>query len=298
MTTPKLPPMEPLDAEEREFARILHALPGGEPPPALDAKILRAATNAVAAQRRPGARFVASAGALWGIGSAAAAVLALGVAWQMRYGAPDGVVTEASAPRAQAVSDVADDEAVPVQFGSPAAAPAMEAAPPPPNQPQRRLPEATLANKPLPVQVAPPAPPAAPEPYPADHLDEHVAREAAANAAAEVQALDSAQAMRSEEKERDDQRDRAAAKSSAAPPPATAASSGYRDQSAAGADAGALGGLARQDAAPMKPAPWLAEIRRLRDAGEIDAARARLVEFRRAYPKWVIPTDLAPLLSE
>ena len=301
MTTPKLPPMEPLDAEEREFARILNALPGGEPPPALDAKILRAATNAVAAQRRPGARLLASAGALWGIGSAAAAVLALGVAWQMRYGAPDSVPTEASAPRAQAVSDVADDEAVPVEFGSPAAAPALEAAPPPPKQEQPREPEATLFRKPAPAKIAAPAAPA-PEPYPADHLDEHVARDAAANAAAELQALDSAQAMRSEEKEQD-QRDRAAAAKSAAapppPPPATAASSGF-SQSAAGADAGsALGGLAtRQDAAPMKPATWLAEIRRLRDAGEIDAARARLVEFRRAYPKWVIPTDLAPLLSE
>jgi hypothetical protein len=48
----------------------------------------------------------------------------------------------------------------------------------------------------------------------------------------------------------------------------------------------------------MKPATWLAEIRRLRDAGKLDEARARLVEFRRAYPTWVVPTDLAPLLSE
>jgi hypothetical protein len=48
----------------------------------------------------------------------------------------------------------------------------------------------------------------------------------------------------------------------------------------------------------MKPATWLAEIRRLRDAGKLAEARARLVEFRRAYPTWVVPTDLAPLLSE
>ena len=48
----------------------------------------------------------------------------------------------------------------------------------------------------------------------------------------------------------------------------------------------------------MKPATWLAEIRRLRDAGKLEEARAKLVEFRRAYPNWVIPTDLAPLLSE
>ena len=30
----------------------------------------------------------------------------------------------------------------------------------------------------------------------------------------------------------------------------------------------------------------------------IEEARAALVEFRKKYPKWVIPTDLAPLLKE
>src|SRR4249919_4365786 len=124
MNTPR-PPMEPLDDQEREFARILHALPGGDPPPALDAAILRAATNAAAASKRPGARFFASAGALWGIGSAAAAVLALGVAWQLRYGDTRAPLAD-SAPRAHVVSDTAEDEPVQVDLG-----PAPEAMPAP-----------------------------------------------------------------------------------------------------------------------------------------------------------------------
>src|SRR5690348_8421756 len=125
-----LPPNEPLDDQEREFARILHALPSGEPSPALDAKILRAATNAAASSKRPVRRVLASAGALWGIGSAAAAVLALGVAWQLRYGTPDHAAVP-SAPRAQAVSD-SDDGSVQVELSSqPADAPFVAPAPPP-----------------------------------------------------------------------------------------------------------------------------------------------------------------------
>src|SRR5688500_12118971 len=115
MTTP-MPPPEPLDAQEREFARVLRALPGGEPPAALDAAILRAAANAAASSRRPGARLLASAGAMWGIGGAAAAVLALGVAIQMQY-LPDRQPTMESAPRAQAVSDLAEEDAVQVELG-------------------------------------------------------------------------------------------------------------------------------------------------------------------------------------
>src|SRR4249919_1367424 len=130
MNTPR-PPMEPLDEQEREFARILHALPGGEPPPALDAAILRAATNAAAASKRPGARILASAGALWGIGSAAAAVLALGVAWQLRYGADTALRAE-RAPHAQVVSEPVDDDSVSVELGAqPADAPFAPPPPPP-----------------------------------------------------------------------------------------------------------------------------------------------------------------------
>ena len=46
------PITEPLDDDEREFARVVRALPAGEPPAALDARILKAASDAVAALRQ------------------------------------------------------------------------------------------------------------------------------------------------------------------------------------------------------------------------------------------------------
>ena len=67
---PDPPAHQPLDDQERELARILRALPAGEPSAALDSRILRAAANATAAQRRPGARWLAAAAPLWGIGGA------------------------------------------------------------------------------------------------------------------------------------------------------------------------------------------------------------------------------------
>ena len=63
------PITEPLDDDEREFARVVRALPAGEPPAALDARILKAASDAVAA--RPRRRFAWLAG-----GSAALEVVA------------------------------------------------------------------------------------------------------------------------------------------------------------------------------------------------------------------------------
>lgn len=300
MSTP-MPPNEPLDAQEREFARILRALPAGgaEPPPALDAAVLRAANNAAAASRRPGAKLLASAGALWGIGSAAAAVLALGVVWQMKYGAPDRAPAAASAPAAQVVSDREEDEAVPVDFDA-YRGDAPASAPPPMAKPaeQPQAPGRVLERAPM-AAAAPPPPPPAPEPYPADHLDEHVARDAVVASEMQAEAAAGAAAA-NDQAQRADTREReagyAAAKSAPAPaaPPATSADSSELSKISA------VGGLAepRQEAAPVKPATWLAEIRRLRDAGKLAEARAKLVEFRRAYPNWVIPTDLAPLLSE
>jgi hypothetical protein len=311
-----LPPNEPLDDQEREFARILLALPSGEPSPALDAKILRAATNAAASSKRPVRRVLASAGALWGIGSAAAAVLALGVAWQLRYGAPDHAAAP-RAPRALAVS-VSDDGSVQVVLSSqPADAPFVAPAPPPPMEMQK---PATAKLRRAPAQpasgLAAPAPAAAAEPeaFARDHLDEHVSSADAALAAREQAAA--AEGARAEEvlelkgRAADDARQRAAkmAASNAAaaapamaeaappavPPPASRADT---ESSAAGY---ASGGLVAQkaEADTRKPGTWLADIRKLRDQGHIQEARASLVEFRKKYPKWVVPTDLAPLLSE
>ena len=313
-----LPPNEPLDDQEREFARILRALPGGDPPPALDAAILRAATNAAASSNRPVRRALASVGALWGIGSAAAAVLAVGVAWQMRYGVPDRPA-EASAPRVQAVSD-ADEGAVEVELGTqPADAPFVPPPPPPPPPPPAK--EKPLAGGDQLFRAPPPparepvagaAAPAAAEPeaFARDHLDEHVRSEEAAQLSA-VEDARASQELEMKGRAADNERQRAAkmaanaaapraaaeAAPPAAPPPATTAS--RADD--AGAGLGFSGGLVqapKSEADTRKPGTWLADIRKLRDQGRLEEARASLVEFRKKYPKWVIPTDLAPLQPE
>ena len=323
-----LPPNEPLDEQEREFARILHALPGGDPPPALDAAILRAAANAAASSNRPVRRMLASAGALWGIGTAAAAVLALGVAWQLRYGVTDRQAAETAAPRAHVVADVAQDDSVQVELDTqPADAPFVPPPPPPPSEALAAKPVAPTRFRQQPAQparVAPAAaaPAAAPEAFADDHLDEHVAREAVAAeqaAAAQARAADAEMELKGFAAQKERQAMAKAAASNAAPPPppapmaapapASAAESsldkvsvvgGARDDAAAGVGAGALARAepAKTEAPLRKPGTWLADIRKLRDAGKIEEARASLVEFRKKYPKWVVPTDLAPLLSE
>ncbi|MBP8080669.1 MAG: hypothetical protein KAY12_00800, partial [Arenimonas sp.] len=172
----QFPSNEALDEQERELARVLRALPGGEPPAALDARILKAAGNAAAASRRPRTRWIASAGALWGVGGAAAAVLALGVSWQLLYPQNRSMRPEA-APAAQ-MEDKAEDGTVSVELkdqessgpgSAPAPSPALKSAM------QESAAQAYSA-----APAAPPSPPpaprtaAAPESFASEHLDEHV----------------------------------------------------------------------------------------------------------------------------
>jgi hypothetical protein len=85
-----LPPSNPtqdmLDAEERELAKIVRALPGGEPPVALDALILKAASDAVSSQssttKSRFAKGLLSSSVMW-LGTAAASILTVGVGWQV-----------------------------------------------------------------------------------------------------------------------------------------------------------------------------------------------------------------------
>lgn len=284
---PSLPPTEALDEPERELARIVRALPGGEPPAALDAKILRAATNAAAASSRPGARWLASAASLWGIGGAAAAVLALGVSWQMMYGTPQPMQRE-SAPAA-AMSDSADDSPVAVEFKQ---EPARETAAPAPAGSVAGLrapPRKSTARLAMPT-AAPsgPPPPTEPRAFAEDPLDEHVTARAGtrseADAGANVEAMAAAPAVADSVGHLDS---------------ADMAKSSVAETSAPTANAQAMGATARaRDQRRMQPADWLAEVRQLRDAQKTVEARASLLEFRRRYPGFVIPSDLAPLLRE
>src|SRR5690349_1068585 len=110
-------PHEELDNDERDLARVVRALPGNEPSPALDLRILKAAQDAVAvtpAKRTRRALWAtSSAGSLWGFGTAAAAVLAVGVSWQLFMRAPTSNLP-ASAPAVVAESAEKDRDATSV----------------------------------------------------------------------------------------------------------------------------------------------------------------------------------------
>ncbi|CAN5137729.1 hypothetical protein BH11PSE14_BH11PSE14_13720 [soil metagenome] len=109
-----MPPNKPLDHDERDLARILRALPSAEPSAALDARILRAAAEAAArGSRRRRIGWLGAGGGMWGIGSAAAAVLALGIGWQALYG---GGSHPAPMTRPVPVDDAADSEGMSVEF--------------------------------------------------------------------------------------------------------------------------------------------------------------------------------------
>lgn len=76
---------EVLSDEEQSLALVVRALPGGDPPAALDALILRAASNAVASRPEKNTRWAKGwlgTSALW-LGTAAASVLTLGIGWQV-----------------------------------------------------------------------------------------------------------------------------------------------------------------------------------------------------------------------
>lgn len=288
----RIPPPEPFDTQERELARILAALPGGEPPPHLDASILRAAANAAAASRRPHARWLASAGALWGIGGAAAGVLALGVAWQMRYPARDSTLSD-SAPAA-AMSNEAEDSSIPIEFKERAPEQAGNAAPPP------ALAKDPSVRRVRSRQAVPAAPQSrAPEPFSADQLDEHAANRAEAGGRAESDFAAPSPAPLAIDAQSSRAYAAKAAVADAASAVAAEAQTERADQGrsvVAGASAGALS--ASPDTRRMKPANWLAQIRALRDAGHRQEAHASLVLFHREHPQYVIPSDLAPLLRE
>lgn len=273
------PTTEGLDEQERELARIVRALPGGEPSAALDARILKAAGNAAATSRRPRRRWLASAGAMWGIGAAAAAVLALGVSWQLMVPAHRSMQPEA-APAAS-MEDRTQDSAVSAELKDQQAAESENA------PASERAAAATGATAELPAQPAPPppsppppsAPPAAampatamPEPFAAEPPQEPVA--------ASVQAAPAAKATMEAQMSQ-----RAAAKSELA--------------SGQAADVAAVGMLnGTSEAAPVQTGDWLAHIRRLRDQDRSAEAKASLLEFRKRYPDFAIPPDLAPLMRE
>lgn len=291
MTEPR-PPIEALDEQEREIARILRALPGGEPPPALDARILRSAANAAAGTSRPRSRWLAPLGSFWGVGGAAAAVLALGVSWQLI----DPSHRQSGVVGAPVAVERDSDAAMVVDLGQPrleSQAPAADALAPPPPSSTVAEPPRQRAARPAPQTVAPAIvqPPAAvaaaPQAFPEERGEP---MPAAAPAEPSLDYAAEADAMAESGSEQ-----MAAAQAKAQSSRETAARSA---EEALGANSGLAADALSREAAPLTPTAWLARVRRLHAADRIEEARASLREFRKQYPGHAIPSDLAPLLRE
>lgn len=165
MTQPQDPRTTPLQDDEVDLARVLRALPAGEPSAKVDAAILAAATDAVnsrapaptVAPRRAAkstARWVLPS---WAIGTAAAAVLAVGIGMQLRPPLAPEPAAEATAPAAKQELPKAR-ERMSVELLEPEAAVVPPPAPPP------SAPADVRRMAPAP---APPPPPPPPAPAPA-----------------------------------------------------------------------------------------------------------------------------------
>jgi hypothetical protein len=272
VNTPQDPREQPLTSEEAELARVLRALPGGEPSARVDAAILRAATDAVAGQggavqpKQPRRRLPA-----WALGTAAAAVLAVFVGSQLRpemTPAPRELTAEAPA--------------------EPAAAAKAEAP-----SAQDAAADTTLETQELPAPAAyrvapPPPPPPAPEAPRASGIEaeaRQAAERAAAQAAAEAEArdtgADSAPLIFDEPSPVD------IVEPVPAPPPPPMV--------APAAPPPALPPVG--DDRLLAPEDWIERIRMRRDIGDDAGARASLALLRREHPDLPLPADLADLLK-
>jgi resuscitation-promoting factor RpfA len=307
MTTP-LPPQDPREPDEAlpgeaELAALYRQLPQNEPGPALDAAVLRAAAQALETQpavpverrkapREPGdwvhpkpaaVTPAAPAGSarklrprwLVGLSSAAAFVLAVGLAWRMH-----------ESPRSES-APVASGSVAPVQAEAATVATAATNAPmppaplpAPPKQPPPRIlataPHAPMAAKSRQVmadnkQAAPvsrdeqqlagvaPRAPADVTRQASNEIATSAAKPAVAEAAASAPSLQATMA--------------------AAPAPVAAAA----DTATSASDT---------------PTQELDKIRLLFAQGHDDEARQRLAAFRHAHPRWELPPELQAKLRK
>lgn len=294
---------DPLDADERELARVLRALPAGEPPSALDARILAMARDAVVstpAQKDEGQpRARRAPRPAWGLGVAASCVFAAGLVWRMGgFGTEsfDLLGTELREERAAPAASTepmvqpaaplppAPDEHISVEIGVPAT-PARTLAPPPPPPPpseERPVPQATVASAPAAPPPAPPAPPP-----PAAAAPAMVATAPAAEARAEVERRREQATMRM------------------APEPAPDPT-GWANGDAAGAESTTLDRISvfgsrvsDVEAAAVVaedsragPQTWIQRIRARIERGDAEGARQSLEGFIERYPRKPLPQDL------
>lgn len=327
MTSPQDPRQQPLQDDEIALARVLRALPAGEPSPRLDAAILAAATDAVAAAPgdRPRARKPRRALPwlpTWAIGTAAAAVLAVGIGIQLRP--PLAPTVSPQAEKAETYRPLPDAPPLRVELPEPELAPAPPPAPPAaqPAQVQGQtrtpLPPPPPPPPPAPVVEPPPAPTAMADAFPAIATEEPAAEagesdtldsitvsgtrlppppeETGDQARRRHQAAFATRARERAEAERDAlerryaaeqaARSESAARAGAAPPPAAAASPVI-------AEVPALPPLAED--ATLAPQDWIERIRLRRERGDLAEARESLAMLQRAHPGVALPDDLLDL---
>ncbi|GAA0888869.1 hypothetical protein [Rhodanobacter soli] len=307
MTTP-LPPHDPREPDETqsgeaELAALYRQLPQNEPGPALDAAVLRAAAQAletdgaqraVASERRkaprePGdwvhpkpvaATSATSTGSarksrprwLVGLSSAAALVLAAGLAWRMH----ESPQIE-SAPVASGSVAPAQAEATTAASNAPMPPAPLPA---PPKQPPPRI-----------IAAAPPAPMAA-------KSRQAVADKQAAAASRDEQLAGAAlrapaDAMRQARNE--------AATTAAKPAVAEAAASAPSMQAPMAAAPAPVAARVDADTAANvsdTPTQELDKIRQLFAQGHDDEAQQRLAAFRHAHPQWELSPELQAKLRK
>ncbi|WP_143006581.1 hypothetical protein [Aquimonas voraii] len=277
----------PLDAEEAAAATALGALPAHAPSPALDARVLAMARAALAeAAPRPSPQIPARARrrprALWWLGTAAGAVMAAGIGWQLGGfsdraapvrgntaepagrapgSAPADTTSEFEVlmiPRRGATGEQGDPETTARrQRSEPVAADRLR---PAISQPSSRV----TVDETAPPAAAPAEPPseavrAAPAPAP---------QAPAAEAAAPDFSLKH-------------------------PPQESLDQISVTGTRIEGVDFPPV----VQDFR-LPPDAWIERIRARRDSGDVDSARRSLIEFVRANPQRVLPRDLRSLMNE
>jgi hypothetical protein len=313
---PQDPRNDPLQDDEIALARVLRALPAGEPSPSVDAAILAAATDAVPRRRKAGAglRWLPT----WALGTAAAAVLAVGIGMQLRPPLVPPPPTASTSEQARELPQARPRMAV--DLAEPELAPIPPPAPPP-SQPQA-APRTTA-----PAAPSPPAPVAIPE-IPAAPAESSAREEAAPSPFDDVSGFappPGPAPMGAPDAERDsatldrvevsgtrirapNTTNHAARIASAEAAAAEARAQVAADERARRRSEAEVTSADRMQAkaltaplppvsedAALPPGEWLDRIRARRDQGDRPGARESLALFLRAHPDAPVPGDLAPL---
>lgn len=300
---------EPLTPEERELAQRLSRLgPSAGPPSTIDARILAAAHDAVAARPRQDARGTRR----WpvALGVAASLALAVGIAWRLRplpeppqaykesatsSGAATSAAVTIQGPAAAPEPDYSaqEFEVAPVKPSTPIVAQdaekaesKRESAPPPADMPV--IVDEARASDVASPQPAPPPPPPPPAPVADAAANTDAAAGAALSAKERERMAEAAQATGAAQR----------AKSIAAPQPASAEAPLQRREQASAEDIEIVGADDSGDEppayanSPQVREAWLQRIRELIAEGSLEQAHDSLHEFQRRYPDQPLPDDL------